>query len=326
MLPVTPGTSPGRTSRTSRRGDATRPPQRVKFAIFSFALSAVTASSLAVGLTTLTRPATERSQVAAASPAASPQRPDSTQQPVTLGQPVTGPRPPLPMEKGGPYGSRRTTGSANVALTFDDGPDPRYTPQALALLRSYHVKATFCLVGQNAHAFPQLVRQIVAEGHTLCNHSWRHDMRLGSRSVSAIRTDLVATDNAIRAAVPGATISYYRQPGGFWTRNVVAVARELGMTPLGWAVDPRDWRRPGAGIIAGRVKAQTVRGSIVLLHDAGGDRSQTMAALGSILPNLTRRFALAALPLGVGSPRLNPPGVDRTPQYGVDMPLHPGQE
>lgn len=309
----------------------TRAPHRVKIAIFSFVLSAVTGSMLAVGLTTFTRPATERSPVAASSPAAppaaSPQRPESAEHPAALGQPVTGPnRPPLPLEKGGPYGSRQTTGSAKVALTFDDGPDPRYTPQALALLRRYHVKATFCLIGENARAFPQLVRQIVAEGHTLCNHSWRHDLRLGARPVGAIRTDLIATNKAIRAAVPGATISYYRQPGGFWTPTVVAVARELGMTPVHWAVDPQDWRRPGAGSIAGTVNAQTVRGSIVLLHDGGGDRRDTIAALGSILPNLTRRFSLAALPLGVVSPQVNSPAVDPTRQYGLDMPLHPGLE
>ncbi|HEX5597811.1 MAG TPA: polysaccharide deacetylase family protein [Micromonosporaceae bacterium] len=208
------------------------------------------------------------------------------------------PRTPLPAEPDGPFGSRQTTGSRQVALTFDDGPDPRYTPQALSLLRRHRVTATFCLVGQNAQAYPQLVRAIVADGHTLCNHSWNHDFKLGSRSPATIRADLVRTNKAIRAAVPNAQISYYRQPGGKWTARVVAVARDLGMTSLHWAVDPQDWRRPGATKISANVTANTTAGAIVLLHDAGGDRRGTISALRSILPNLTRRFELAALPPG----------------------------
>jgi len=206
-------------------------------------------------------------------------------------------RPPLPPEKGGPYGSRRTTGGRHVALTFDDGPHPRYTPQTLALLRRHRVKATFCLVGVNVRAYPHLVRAIVAEGHTLCNHSWNHDLRLGSRSTATIRANLVRTSNAIRAAATGARVAYYRQPGGRWTSRVVAIARGLGMTSLHWKVDPQDWRKPGAARIAARVTAGTAAGAIVLLHDAGGDRRGTVSALNSILPNLARRFQLLALPI-----------------------------
>ena len=208
-------------------------------------------------------------------------------------------RPQLPAETdAGPFGSRKTTGSTEVALTFDDGPDPTYTPQALALLRAYQVRATFCLVGNNARKYPDLVRAIVADGHTLCNHSWSHDFALGARSRATIVADLVRTNEALRAAVPGARISYFRQPGGNWTPAVVKAARDLGMTSLHWTVDPQDWRLPGAGSIATRVTAGTVAGAIVLLHDAGGNRQGTVAALRSILPNLTRRFALTPLPTG----------------------------
>jgi peptidoglycan/xylan/chitin deacetylase (PgdA/CDA1 family) len=213
-------------------------------------------------------------------------------------------RPRLPLEKRGPYGSRISTGSSEVALTFDDGPDPRYTPQTLAMLRRYQVKATFCLVGQQAAAYPELVRAIAADGHTLCNHSWSHDITLGSRARTTIRVDLARTNQAIRAAVPGARIVYYRQPGGNWTSGVVATAWELGMTSLHWAVDPQDWTQPGAGNIASTVTAGTGAGAIVLLHDAGGNRSQTVAALRTILPNLTRRFELGSLPTGL--PKASP--------------------
>lgn len=256
-------------------------------------------------------PASDQRRVASA-----PRPPAAAPRPRVAAQPITGPgRPPLPAERGGPFGSRRTTGTPEVALTFDDGPDPGQTPQALAMLRRYGVKATFCLVGVNVRQFPELVRQIARDGHTLCNHSWEHDVRLGARSRASIRANLSRTNKAIREAAPGARVSYYRQPGGAWTGAVVAVSRELGMTPLHWTVDPQDWRKPGAGSIASTVNSSTTRGAIVLLHDAGGDRRGTIAALRSILPNLSRRFELSALPPGIDPPRM----------HGREWPLKPGQ-
>ncbi|MGY0006983.1 polysaccharide deacetylase family protein, partial [Micromonospora sp. I033] len=198
----------------------------------------------------------------------------------------------------GPYGALVSTGSARIALTFDDGPDPQWTPQVLALLKEYGVKATFCVVGENVETHPDLVRSIAADGHTLCNHSWNHDITLGRRSPDAIRDDLLRTNDAIRAAAPGARIAYFRQPGGAWTYPVVSVSEELGMTPLHWAVDPTDWQAPGAWRITETVMAQTAPGSIVLLHDAGGDRSGTVEALQALLPQLLSRFQLEALPTG----------------------------
>jgi peptidoglycan/xylan/chitin deacetylase (PgdA/CDA1 family) len=205
---------------------------------------------------------------------------------------------PSPAEPGADnlFGAHVTTGTPRVALTFDDGPDPRYTPQVLAALREHHVKATFCVVGENAQDHPDLIQAIVADGHTLCNHSWHHDVTLGKRSPDVIRADLERTNEAIRAAVPNAPIVWYRQPGGAWTRPVVSVAQQLGMSPLHWAVDPSDWEAPGAGKITAAVLTQVEPGSVVLLHDAGGDRQGTVDALARILPDLTSRFELEALP------------------------------
>ncbi|NJP31495.1 polysaccharide deacetylase family protein [Micromonospora thermarum] len=194
------------------------------------------------------------------------------------------------------YGARSTTGTSTVALTFDDGPDPTYTPQVLAILREFHVTATFCVVGENARNHPELIRAIVADGHTLCNHTWNHDVTLGAKSPDRIRADLLRTTEAIRAAVPDAPVAYYRQPGGAWTYPVVKVARELGMIPLHWTVDPSDWRAPGAGRIASTVTTGVEPGAVVLLHDAGGDRQGTVDALYRILPDLTSRFQVEALP------------------------------
>ncbi|MGB2571969.1 polysaccharide deacetylase family protein [Micromonospora citrea] len=197
----------------------------------------------------------------------------------------------------GLFGSRVTTGSRRVALTFDDGPNPDYTPQVLDVLREFGVRATFCVVGENAQNHPQLIRAIVADGHTLCNHSWRHDVQLGLRSPDLIRADLLRTNAAIRAAVPDAPIAWYRQPGGAWTYPVVSVAEGLGMTPLHWNVDPSDWEAPGALRIATMVTRTATAGSVVLLHDAGGDRQGTVDALRHMLPELTSRFELEALPV-----------------------------
>lgn len=199
----------------------------------------------------------------------------------------------------GPYGAHVTTGSSRVALTFDDGPDPRWTPQVLALLSQYGVKATFCVVGENAESYPDLVRSIAAEGHTLCNHSWKHDVNLGRRTPETIRADLIRTNDAILAAAPGTRIAYYRQPGGAWTGPVASACAELGLTPLHWSVDPSDWRAPGAATVAARIRAQIAPGAIVLMHDAGGDRSGTVAALQQLLPELLARYELEPLPTRV---------------------------
>ena len=190
-----------------------------------------------------------------------------------------------------------------MALTFDDGPGQN-TPQILALLRAYGIKATFCLIGVKVQANPDAVRQIVTDGHTLCNHSWKHDLKLGSRPVDVIRNDLQITNDEIHKAVPGAPIKYYRQPGGEWTSAVVSVAKELGMTPLHWSVDPMDWniRRWPVGEtmtnhVIGVVEHNTGPGAIVLSHDGGGDRASTVAAYRVLLPWLKERFQLAALPV-----------------------------
>jgi peptidoglycan/xylan/chitin deacetylase (PgdA/CDA1 family) len=202
----------------------------------------------------------------------------------------------------GPVGSLRLTGSSAVALTFDDGPDPGNTPAILDLLRQFHVKATFCLVGWRARDHPDLVQRIAAEGHTFCNHSWQHLMDLGNRSPEYIAADLSATNNVIRGLVPGAQIRYFRAPGGNFTPTLVRVSRALGMTPLYWDVDPRDWdsARYGTGPfmvnhIVSVVEHHVRPGSIVLSHD--NKRPDTTAAYRVLVPWLQAHgYPLEPLP------------------------------
>ena len=197
-----------------------------------------------------------------------------------------------------PDGVQRRLGTAagrEIALTFDDGPDPRWTPTVLDLLRKHHVRATFCLVGQHVAEHPQLVRRIAAEGHALCNHSWSHDEAMQRRPAASVRADLERTSRAIVQAA-GRAPRYYRAPGGNWAPSAVSAADRQQLRLLGWSVDPYDWRRPPAAEIARRILAGVAPGAIVLMHDGYGARGNTVAALRNLLP------ALAARQLRFGTP------------------------
>ncbi|GAA3280974.1 hypothetical protein GCM10020218_034110 [Dactylosporangium vinaceum] len=189
-----------------------------------------------------------------------------------------------------------------MALTFDDGPGPD-TPTILKMLRDQGIKATFCVIGQNVKQYPQYVQQIVADGHTLCNHTWNHDEALGKKSADTIRADLQKTSDEIHKAVPDAKVLYFRHPGGNFTPLAVQIAAELGMKSLGWSVDPWDWNvkkwqgQQMTNHICSVVRNNTKPGSIVLSHDGGGDRSATMAAYKTLLPELKGKFTLVAMPV-----------------------------
>ncbi|HEY9483111.1 MAG TPA: polysaccharide deacetylase family protein [Micromonosporaceae bacterium] len=195
----------------------------------------------------------------------------------------------------GPLGSEGSTGTSAVALTFDDGPGP-YTSQVLDVLEHYHVKATFCLIGRQIQNYQAVVRRMINDGMTLCNHSWDHDEQLGKHTPQYIAANLQKTINALRRVDAAAKMTYFRNPGGNFTATTVRVSELLGMRPLYWSEDTNDWRMPGVATIEKTVMSQTHRSSIVLMHDAGGDRTETLAALRHLLPTLEQRFHLIALP------------------------------
>ncbi|GEO95830.1 polysaccharide deacetylase family protein [Kocuria turfanensis] len=171
-----------------------------------------------------------------------------------------------------------------LSLTFDDGPDPVSTPALLAVLKKHHVKAAFCLWGDHVQQHPEVVRQIAADGHRLCNHTMHHN-DMADWDADAIRQDLEQTSAAIRAAVPGARIDYFRAPYGSWGRTP-EVAAELGMQPLGWRLTVGDWAPPGTAELVRRIEEGVTPGAVVLLHDGGGDRSQTVEAVDQVIPRL----------------------------------------
>ncbi|MEA2663978.1 MAG: peptidoglycan-N-acetylglucosamine deacetylase [Candidatus Eremiobacteraeota bacterium] len=171
-------------------------------------------------------------------------------------------------------------GRKRIAITFDDGPGP-YTPQVLAILKRFHVHATFFELGQQVRAYPAYSRAVLAGGHELANHSYNHPPLPPF-------AQLRDTSNIIHAAT-GFRPCNFRPPYGAVNGRLVADAARLKMSTIIWDVDPRDWSTPGTGAIISRVLGGARNGSIILNHDAGGPRGQTVAALPTILSTLKRR-------------------------------------
>ncbi len=194
------------------------------------------------------------------------------------------PRRPRARSAGRSATTRRPAGGRAVSLTLDDGPHPEWTPRTLDLLRQYHVKATFCLIGPNAERHPGLVKRIVAEGHRLCDHSVDHDTGMDHKSADYQKRQILDAKRMIDKASGGAPVHYYRAPGGAFTPTSRRVAAEHGMRPLGWIVDPGDWQLPGTDAIVRHAKEQVEDGAVLLFHDGGGDRSETYQALRRLLP------------------------------------------
>jgi peptidoglycan/xylan/chitin deacetylase (PgdA/CDA1 family) len=171
-----------------------------------------------------------------------------------------------------------------IALTIDDGPSPAYTPQVLDLLAQYQVTATFSMIGIHVTAYPELARSVAEAGHRIANHTWTH-ADLPTLGAASVHSEIAQATDAI-SSVTGVQPRLFRAPYGAWSPAVIAECEQLQMIPLDWSVDPRDWARPGVTSIVNNIMANTRPGSIILEHDGGGDRSETVAALGIVLPRL----------------------------------------
>lgn len=176
--------------------------------------------------------------------------------------------------------------SKAIALTIDDGPDPVYTPQVLAVLHNYHVTATFSMIGLHVAAYPQLARAVAEAGHQVANHTWTHADLAGMPS-HGVHSELDLASQAIHAAT-GVHPGLFRAPYGAWSPAVIRLCEHMRMVPLDWSVDPRDWAQPGTRSIIRNIMENTRPGSIILEHDGGGNRSETVAALRVVLPRLLR--------------------------------------
>ncbi len=169
-----------------------------------------------------------------------------------------------------------------IALTIDDGPHPEWTPKMLDLLAEHDVRATFSLIGMQVQRFPRLAERIVQAGHQLCNHTMHHPIPFNRLPPKRITAEIVEAQGRISDAT-GVAARFFRAPGGSWSSRVVHTADDHGMIPIDWDIDPRDWSRPGTRRIAQSMLACRP-GAILLCHDGGGDRSETLRALRTVIP------------------------------------------
>jgi peptidoglycan/xylan/chitin deacetylase (PgdA/CDA1 family) len=179
---------------------------------------------------------------------------------------------------------------SKVYLTFDDGPSV-YTPQILSELQAEGVPATFFVVGQNAQQAPSSVQQEHADGEVIGDHTWDHP-DLTTLSSDQVRAELKSTADEI-ANLTGAPPTLWRPPYGAFNDTVTQIASSLGLSMRLWNVDSQDWTMPGTGTIVSNVVNNVSPNAIILLHDGSpdlsGDRSQTVAALPTIIDTLRAR-------------------------------------
>ncbi|MXX81458.1 MAG: polysaccharide deacetylase family protein [Chloroflexi bacterium] len=184
-----------------------------------------------------------------------------------------------------------TIPAARLHLTFDDGPHPRYTPQVLDVLARYQARATFFVVGSSAAAFPELIERIVREGHTLANHTWNHESLDGISE-----QDFNTTLNRTQDLLGEHATACMRPPYYAMDEHTVSRAEKLGLRVVLGEIRPRDWTKPGALEIANRLVASAAHGRIAILHDGGGDRTQTIEGLELALAYL-EQFGYAYEPI-----------------------------
>jgi peptidoglycan/xylan/chitin deacetylase (PgdA/CDA1 family) len=206
--------------------------------------------------------------------------PALTRTPITMNRSLHAPVLGYPLFNG-------NTHLPEIALTFDDGPNPYYTPQILAILQHYGVKATFFDVGYLVADYPNIVRQEYNQGNIVGNHSWSHpEMTL--LSAQAILSQLTSTTRAIQAVI-GVRPTFFRPPYGALNSIVLAQAKYLGYTTVMWDGSAEDWYLPGVRVIVNKTLYYARNGAILLLHDGGGNRAETVAALPIIITTLKNR-------------------------------------
>ncbi|MFE9357718.1 polysaccharide deacetylase family protein [Streptomyces olivaceoviridis] len=224
----------------------------------------------------------------AAAPVAGPQARQALKPSAFRLQPLTGDGPPraaprrLKVRKE-PI-MRVSTSGRHMVLTFDDGPNPAYTPHILDTLAKHDVRAMFFVCGECVVQNKELLARMADEGHVVGNHTWTHPL-LTELNRREIRSEMESTSDAIEDAY-GERPQWFRAPYGAWNRAAFQLGAEMGMEPMAWTVDTTDWMEPGTRTIIDRVEGGAAPGVVVLSHDAGGDRSQTVRAIREWLPYL----------------------------------------
>ena len=182
------------------------------------------------------------------------------------------------------YRHASSTGKKRVALTFDDGPHPRYTREILEILAEYGVPATFFVIGVNAETYPELIKREVAEGHEIGNHTYNH-YHLSKLSAEAFEKDMQKCAQTVNRII-GREPILFRPPEGACSQHSKDFCEKNGYPIIMWSVDTRDWAHTPIDEIVENVKKNTKDGSIILMHDFIGKNSPTPVALRRIIPML----------------------------------------
>ncbi|MHB0884927.1 MAG: polysaccharide deacetylase family protein [Bacillota bacterium] len=197
-----------------------------------------------------------------------------------------------------------------IALTFDDGPDPTYTRRVLATLRRYGAKATFFVIGRNVEKYPDILREVAAEGHEIGNHTYSHPLRLRQAGNGELVRELTQTDELV-TRITGRRTRVFRPPGGAYDDHLAGAVRSLGYEVIiwSWTTNPSDAYGPAVSTIVHRVTDNAAPGDIVLLHD-GNPHPQTVSALPEILRILSDkgfRFVTVSELLSLRGPKATEP-------------------
>ncbi|QOV11569.1 polysaccharide deacetylase family protein [Viridibacillus arvi] len=179
------------------------------------------------------------------------------------------------------------TDQKRVALTFDDGPDPRFSNDVLDVLKQYNVPATFFVLGSKAVANPEIVKRMQNEGHVIGNHTYAHP-NLVKESDLTLDREVTRTEDALNGII-GYRTKLFRPPYGFLYNELVEKLREMNYYVIAWSVDSLDWQEDPPEVIASNVVDNIHPGAIILMHDgaeSGGDRTNTIESLHQIIPKL----------------------------------------
>lgn len=211
-------------------------------------------------------------------------------------------------------------GKKQVAITFDDGPHPGYTPKLLAILKQYNANATFFLVGEMAEKYPALVKAEIAAGHAIGNHTYHH-VNLTRVPIEDAATEIEACGDVLKG-ITHERVFLFRPPGGDYNRWVAEAVEALNYTMVLWTDDPGDYSSPGGKVIEARLLDRIGNGGIVLIHDGV---QQTVDVLPQILQRLKDRgFEFVTIPQMM-APR-SPDPLERKPSRGsADGGPRPGR-
>lgn len=180
------------------------------------------------------------------------------------------------------------TDQKRIALTFDDGPDPRFSNDVLDVLKQYNVPATFFVLGSKAVANPEIVKRMQNEGHVIGNHTYAHPNLVEEADLETLEREVTRTEDALNEII-GYRTKLFRPPYGFLYNELVEKLGEMNDYVIAWDVDSLDWQEEQPEVIASRVVDNIHPGAIILMHDGAestGDRTNTILSLQQIIPQL----------------------------------------